>query len=182
MNKPNNQLVLSALGQDRPGIVDELSEAIFQLDCNISDSRMTVLGGEFAILLMVEGPWNQLARLESQLPELEKKLGLTIIARQTTPVEAADDALPYLVEVVSMDNPGIVHRLANFFSRRNINIVDLVTSTYAAPHTGTAMFAVQMNISVPAGTPIGDLREEFLQFCDEINLDAVLEPHKKQLI
>ncbi len=182
MNKPNNQLVLSALGKDRPGIVDELSQAVFQLDCNISDSRMTVLGGEFAILLMVEGPWNQLARLESQLPELEKKLGLTIIARQTSKADSGADALPYLVEVVSMDNPGIVHRLANFFSKRQINIVDLATTTYAAPHTGTAMFAVQMNISVPAAIPIGELREEFLQFCDEINLDAVLEPHKKQLI
>ena len=180
MNKPNNQLVLSALGKDRPGIVDELSKAIYLLDCNISDSRMTVLGGEFAILLLVEGPWNQLARLEGQLPELEKSLGLTIIARQTSDTTRTD-ALPYLVEVVSLDNPGIVHKLANFFSQRNINIVDLETSTYAAPHTGTPMFAVQMNIGIPVGTAIGELRDEFLEFCDSINLDAVLEPYKKQL-
>ncbi|WP_419628873.1 glycine cleavage system protein R, partial [Thiolapillus sp.] len=96
MNKPNNQLVLSALGKDRPGIVDELSKAVFLLDCNISDSRMTVLGGEFAILLLVEGPWNQLARLESQIPELEKNLGLTIIARQTSDAATSEDAMPYL--------------------------------------------------------------------------------------
>ncbi len=181
MNKPNNQLVLSALGKDRPGIVDELSKSVFLLDCSISDSRMTVLGGEFAILLLVEGPWNQLARLEGQIPELEKNLGLTIIARQTTPANGNGDALPYLVEVVSLDNPGIVHKLANFFSERSINIVDLTTSSYAAPHTGTAMFAVQMNIGVPIGTAISELRDEFLEFCDSINLDAVLEPYKKQL-
>ncbi len=180
MNKPKNQLVLSALGKDRPGIVDELTKAIFLLDCSISDSRMTVLGGEFAILLLVEGPWNQLARLESQIPELEKSLGLTIIARQTTGGSKGEDAMPYLVEVVSLDNPGIVHNLASFFSGRNINIMDLTTSTYAAPHTGTAMFAVQMNIGIPVGTAISELRDEFLEFCDSINLDAVLEPYKKQ--
>ncbi|HID46473.1 MAG TPA: glycine cleavage system protein R [Chromatiaceae bacterium] len=181
MNNSMNQLVLSALGRDRPGIVDELSKAIFLLDCSISDSRMTVLGGEFAILLLVEGPWNQLARLESQIPELEKNLDLTIIARQTAGSSEAADALPYLVEVVSLDNPGIVHKLANFFSQRDINIMDLTTSSYAAPHTGTPMFAVQMNIGVPVGSGISELRDEFLEFCDSINLDAVLEPYKKSL-
>ena len=81
MPKSNNYLVLSALGKDRPGIVDDLSRTIYQLNCNIVDSRMTVLGGEFAILLMLEGPWNQLAKLEGQIPELQKRLGMTIISR-----------------------------------------------------------------------------------------------------
>ena len=90
--------------------------------------------------------------------------------------EQQEETLPYGVEVVSLDHPGIVHRLANFFSQRNINIIDLNTTRYAAPHTGTSMFAVQMNIGVPAKTSIGELREEFLEFCDDMNLDAVMEP------
>lgn len=181
MNKPLNQLVISALGKDRPGIVDELSGAVFELDCNISDSRMTVLGGEFAILLLVEGPWNQLARLESHLPELGKSLGLTIISQQTEPPPAEADTLPYLVEVVALDHPGIVHHLAGFFSQRGINIIDLATTSYAAPHTGTPMFSVQMNIGIPAQINIGELRDEFLEFCDGMNLDAVLEPYKGEI-
>lgn len=180
MKKPNNQMVLSALGKDRPGLVDQLTGAIFDLDCNISDSRMTVLGGEFAILLLVEGPWNQLARLESHIPDLEKNLGLTIISRYTEPAEAPEESLPYTVDVVALDHPGIVHNLAAFFSQRNINIIDLNTTRYAAPHTGTAMFAVHMNIGVPARSAIGELREEFLEFCDSLNLDAVMEPYKQE--
>ena len=180
MKKPNNQMVLSALGKDRPGLVDRMTQAIFDLECNISDSRMTVLGGEFAILLLIEGPWNQLARLEGQLPELEKDLGLTILTRHTEPPEPPEESLPYGVEVVSLDHPGIVHQLASFFSQRNINIIDLNTSRYAAPHTGTAMFAVHMNIGIPAKTGIGELREEFLEFCDDMNLDAVMEPYKQE--
>ena len=56
MPTKSTQLVMSALGKDRPGIVDELSKSIYDLECNIADSRMTVLGGEFAILLLVEAP------------------------------------------------------------------------------------------------------------------------------
>lgn len=179
MSKPNNQLVISALGEDRPGIVNDLSHAIYQLGCSISDSRMTILGGEFAMLLLVEGPWNQLAKFEGQIKELEKKLGMTIVSRHTQRLPALGDKLPYSVEVVSLDHPGIVHKLSNFFSQRNINIEEFVTSTYSAAHTGTQMFSVELNISIPAQTKINELRDEFMEFCDTMNLDAVLEPLKK---
>ncbi len=179
MKRPNNQMVISALGKDRPGLVDDLTRVIYDLDCNILDSRMTVLGGEFAILLLVEGPWNQLARLEGQLPDLERNLGLTIVSKYTEPPEGPYDALPYTVDVVSLDHPGIVNSLAAFFSQRGINILDLNTTSYAAPHTGTPMFAVHMHIGIPPGIRIGLLRDEFFDYCDSLNLDAVMEPYKQ---
>ncbi|MCW8905653.1 MAG: glycine cleavage system protein R, partial [Sedimenticola sp.] len=138
-----NYLVISALGNDRPGIVDQLSKAILDIGCNIADSRMTVLGGEFAILLMVEGNWNTLGKLEEAISGLEKKLDLTIIARRTEQRERREACLPYIVQVVSLDHPGIVHQLANFFSSRRINIEDMATTSYPAAHTGTIMFSVQ---------------------------------------
>lgn len=174
----NNLLVLSALGKDRPGIVDRLARAIMEADCNIQDTRMSVLSGEFAILLAVEAPWDKLARLETQLPELQKELGLTIITERTEPKNASSDLLPYGVDVVALDQPGIVHNLASFFSERSINIEDMTTSSYAAAHTGTPMFAVRMTVGIPASAHIAGLREEFMDFCDNLNLDAVLEPIK----
>lgn len=178
MPPKKNFLVISALGRDRPGIVDELSGTIFEQGCNISDSRMTVLGGEFAILLMVEGNWNTLAKLEDALPTLENRLDLTIIAKRTEGRQPSTDLLPYAVEVVSLDHPGIVHNLASFFSRRNINIEDMITTSYAAAHTGTPMFSVNMSVGIPADLHIATLRDEFMDFCDSLNLDAVLEPIK----
>ncbi len=175
----NNYLVLSALGKDHPGIVDQLTKLILDYDINIVDSRMTVLGGEFAILMMVEGNWNTLAKLENALPDLRKSLGLTIICERTEERQTSQDQMPYMVEVVALDHPGIVHHLAGFFSQRSINIEDLVTGSYAAPHTGTPMFSVHMTIGVPANLHIATLREEFMDFCDAMNLDAVLEPMKR---
>lgn len=178
MTQKTNHLVISALGKDRPGIVDQLSKAILDEGCNIADSRMTVLGGEFAVLLLVEGNWNTLTKLEGGIARLEKQLDMTIIAKRTEQRKASGTLLPYGVEVVSMDHPGIVHHLASFFSQRNINIEDMATTSYAAAHTGTPMFSVQMTVGIPSSIHISTLREEFMEFCDTLNLDAVLEPLK----
>jgi len=178
MPTKKSHLVISALGKDRPGIVNQLSKAIYELDCNVSDSRMTVLGGEFAILLMVEGPWNLLAKLEDQVPELQDRLHLTITTRRTEERAGNANLLPYGVDVVSLDHPGIVYSLASFFSDKNINIEDMTTSSYAAAHTGTPMFSVRMSIGIPADIHIAALRDEFMDFCDSMNIDAVLEPIK----
>ena len=174
----NNQLVLSALGEDRPGIIDELSRCTMDSGCTILDSRMAVLGGDFALLLQVGGNWNNIAKLESQIKGLEKRLGLVIASRRTADRSSSDDLLPYGVEVVALDQPGIVHNLARFFSQRQINIQEMITSSYPAPHSGTAMFSVHMNVDIPAKTKISTLREEFMDFCDQMNLDAVIEPVK----
>ncbi len=171
-------LVISALGEDRPGLVNELSESILEHQGSISDSRMTVLGGHFAIILLVDGNWNNIAKLEGHLPAIGEKLGLTINLSRTVAKPGSASQLPYVVEVIALDNPGIVHKLAGFFSKRNINIRDLSTSTYAAAHTGTQMFSVHLRLDIPANLSIAMLRDEFMDFCDQLNLDAIIEPYK----
>jgi len=168
------KLVISALGADRPGIVDELSNIIYDHDLNIEDSRMTVLGGEFAILLLVSGELTSLDALQSELTEIEQALQMSLLVKPTTKSDITDDAIPYSVKVAALDHPGIVSNIANFFSSRHINIVNLETESYSAPHTGSPMFALDMTIGVPADTNIAQLRETFMDACDELNLDAEL--------
>ncbi len=172
----HNRMVITALGQDRPGIVRELASAVTETGCNIEDSRMSVLGGEFAVILMVAGRWNELAKLEAGLPNTAKRIGLEVHLRRTEATQGGEQLLPYRVEVVALDHPGIVAELANFFATREINIRDMNTASYAAAHTGTPMFSVQMSVDVPAGLHIASLRDEFMDFCDQLNLDALMEP------
>lgn len=174
----NKHLVISALGKDRPGIVNELSKAILDCGGNVEDSRMTVLGGEFALILLVSGHWSAIGKLEHQLPVLEKKLELTLLARHTEPRGVRASMLPYTIDVVAMDHSGIVHDIAEFFATRQINIEEMSTWTYPAAHTGTAMFSMSMTVSIPATLNIGRLRQEFTEFCDSLNLDATLEPSR----
>lgn len=167
-----SELVITAMGEDRPGLVDELSNALTSHDLNIEDSRMSVLGGEFAILMLVSGGGDSIDAFIKEVPELEQTLGMKLLAKATHKKPEMPTLAPYTVEVVSMDHPGIVRDIASFFSSRKINIVDLDTSRYAAAHTGTAMFALHMTIEVPADQPISRLRDEFVTMCDQLNLDA----------
>ncbi len=137
---------------------------------------MAVLGGEFALILMVSGSWDVIAKLEDQVPSLQSGLGLTIIARRTEARTGTRGLVPYEVDVISMDHPGIVHEVAEFFSSRGINIEEMITGSYAAAHTGTPMFSLKMTIAAPAEIPIAELRDDFAEFCDDLNLDAALEP------
>lgn len=172
----NNYLVITASGEDKIGLVDRLSSKITASGCNIEESRMAVLGGQFALIMLISGPWNSLSKLESQLALLGEQLGLTIIHSRTRKRERAQPAIPYRVEVVAMDHPGIVHNLSAFFSRNGINIEELQTSTYPAPHTGTPMFSVIMTVGLPANIHIPTLRGDFFDYCDDLNLDASFEP------
>jgi glycine cleavage system transcriptional repressor len=172
----NDCLVITASGEDKVGLVDRLSNRIAESGCNIEESRMAVLGGQFALIMLVSGPWNGLSKLEGQLEPLGAQLGLSVMYKRTQKRERVQAALPYSVEVVAMDHPGIVHRLSTFFARNGINIEELQTDTYPAPHTGTLMFSVHMTVGIPANTHIPTLRTDFLDYCDDLNLDAIFEP------
>ncbi len=174
--KTTEHLVISALGEDRPGIVNDLTQLILDCACNVVDSRMTVLGGEFALMLLVSGAAADIERLEQALPALAGTLSLTLISKKTRPRPPQPDRIPYRVHAVALDHPGIVHQLAQFFSSRHINIESLETDSYAAAHTGAPMFALTMLVNVPGETRIAALREEFLGFCDELNIDVTMEP------
>jgi glycine cleavage system transcriptional repressor len=172
----NNHLVVTASGEDRVGIVDHFTGKIADSGCNIEESRMAVLGGQFALVMLISGPWNALSKLEGQMEKLGEQLGLTIIHKRTDKREQAKPAVPYAVDVVAMDHPGIVHKLAAFFSRNGINIEEVQTHTYPAPHTGTTMFSVVMTVGVHADVHIPTMRGNFLDYCDDMNLDATFEP------
>lgn len=176
--KMKQLLVISAVGADRPGFVHDLTGLVLNCGGNIVESRMTKLGSEFAMLLLVSGNWHTPTKLEAELDKLSAATGLTVNVRSTRERGSAIDLLPYAVDVVCLDQPGIVFNLANFFTGRGIDISELNTRSYKAAHTGAPMFSVQMNIDIPARIQLSALREEFLEFCDQLNLDAVIEPIK----
>ncbi|HSW34202.1 MAG TPA: ACT domain-containing protein [Steroidobacteraceae bacterium] len=174
-----NQLIaISAIGNDRTGLVYDLTRVIVESGGNILESRMTALGNEFATLMLVSGNWHTLAKLEGELAKLGETAGLTINSRRTEARPPRTDMVSYTVDVVCLDQPGVLHSLAGFFSSRGIDIGDINTRSYSAAHTGAPMFSVYMVVHVPTRIHIAALREEFLDLCDHLNLDAILEPLK----
>ena len=88
-------IVLSIIGTDRKGIVQEISKVILDCGGNIEESRMTVLGAEFAMLLLVSGNWHTLTKLESGLDKLSEDGSLTINLKKTGESASHKDCMPY---------------------------------------------------------------------------------------
>ena len=171
-------LIITAFGPDRPGLAEAISRAIGDSGCEFGDSRMTVLAGEFAMILQASGNWSAVAKLETALPRVASANGLSIHSTRSEPRNPSGTLVPYAVEVIAVERSGVVSDVSAFFSSRNINIEDLYTSRYAAPHTSTPMFALHLTVGIPSDLSIAMVRGEFMDFCDELNLDAMLAPVK----
>src|SRR5262245_28962000 len=118
---------LSAIGRDRPGIVADLAELIYECDCNLEDSSMTILGSEFAVLLLLTGEGEDVERqLSSACKRLEWEKRLTVFFRplEGEPVSygASHQAHPFELQAVGVDKAGIVARVARCLASREINI------------------------------------------------------------
>lgn len=171
-------IAISAIGNDRVGLVHDLSKVIADCGGNISESRMTALGSEFAVLMLVAGNWHSVARIETELKKFAETAGITLQIRRADERAVREDQVPYSVDVVCLDQAGIVSTLSGFFSARGIDISEMNTRSYPAPHTGAPMFGLYMIVNVPSTIHLGALREEFMDMCDNLNIDAILEPVK----
>ena len=170
-------VLLSGVGPDKPGIARAISGAAYNAGCSIEDSRMALLGGEFAILVLIGGGKSELAKISSSLPELERETGLTLALRPTearggTKVEAG---VPYGLSVVGMDRTGIVFRVTELLARFGVNIDNLETEASNAPVTGTPIFRMNLEAEIPGDVPVRKLRSELADLCDELNMDFTLE-------
>jgi len=172
------QLVLNIIASHQSGLVERLTRVIRDSGTGILDSRMTTMGNEFLVIMLLSGSWDSIARLEGSLPKLEKELDARIISKRTEKRQANNKRIPYTIEIVSTDRSGVIHDVAKFLTDSQIEICELYTSTYRSPHTDLTMFSLHMIVNIPVEGSIASLRTEFMDFCDQMNLDAVMEPAK----
>ena len=172
--------ILSALGQDKTGIVDEVSKFLYELNCNIEESRMAVLGGEFAIILLASGSSEDVKNLENKTGELEKQVGLSVHFKITEDPEIskAEKRIPYSLSATSLDHPGIVYKISHFLKQFEINIAEVETESYNAPFGGTPMFHLEMIIQVPTSLSLHDLKNKLNEICERENIDLEINPVK----
>ncbi len=148
--------IVTALGKDRPGIVAGVTRVLYDRGCNLEDSAMTRLEGEFAIMLIFSSPASQTeARMRAAFVPLERRLGLVVhlkaLSRQETTVHKR--GRPYTISVYGSDRPGIVFRVADVLARAGANVTDVHTHRSAgkAPSLYLMLLEVELppRVSVP---------------------------------
>jgi len=172
------ELVITAVGPDRPGLVGRLTAPLFEAAANVADSRMVNLRGQFAVILLAEVPTKNLESVQERLLLLAENLGLTITFRGH---EAQEDkwpttvGVPYRLRTYAMDQPGLVHRITDLLQRHNINVEELETRSLPRPETGAPLFSMELLMTVPAGVQIKLVRGELERLCDELNCDVEIQ-------
>ena len=155
-------LAVTALGADRPGIIARVTGVLLDHGGNLEDSTMTILGGQFAIVLLVRADADP-AAVEADLIERTADLGLVVAVR---PVGAGALSAPatHMLSVYGADRPGIVHAVASVLAERSVNVTDLTTTVLEGDRP---VYAMLLEISLPEKVTPEDLTES-LRRSDEL--------------
>jgi glycine cleavage system transcriptional repressor len=172
------QLIITAVGPDRPGIVGELTAHLHAGGGNILDSRMVNLRGEFAMMILLELADDASAsRVTGELPGQGERLGLKLSVTPQQPRSGrAPDGIPYRLKTYSMDQPGILARLTAVLRAAGVNIEELEARQESAPFAGSPLFSTEMRITVPRGVALAQLRQQLETVGNELNCDVDLDP------
>ena len=173
-----NHLLINAYTTHPESPLLPVTRRIADSGCNLVDARLATVGRDVSVTALATGSWDSVAKLEAMLTRLEREEGLKRVWYRTGAKQAQSNLLPYIVEVIAADKPGILFQLADFFDRQGITIENLQSTRYRAMQTGAEMFSAQVTIGVPANMHIAALRDDFLEFCDHLNLDAIMDPMK----
>lgn len=145
-------LLFTLTGPDRVGIVEEVTRALLDLGGNVESSRMARLGGEFAMLLLVSMPSENVEGLEPAFVRLTEQ-GYQLSARATEPVESVGRT--YRVEVRGADHEGIIHEIAGGLAVSGVNIESVDTGVEQASISGAPLFTMSAVVAVPDSVDAG---------------------------
>ena len=170
------EIVITATGPDRPGLVGEFTGRLLAAGGNVADSRMVNLRGQFALVMLVEGGGQAIGAIRAAAEEAGGRMGLHVVAAEQTPAARAVAGVPYRLKTYSLDQPGIVHQVSQLLCRHGVNIEELDTRLTSAPFDGTPLFTMEMRVTIPGTVGIKTLRSELDELCATLNCDVDLEP------
>jgi glycine cleavage system transcriptional repressor len=172
--------ILTAVGRDRPGIVADLAEMVFELGCNLEDSSMVNLGSEFATMVLITGQGDDLGqRLHLACKHLEYEKGMTIFIK---PIEAGASPAsppggrPFRLRTMGEDKAGIVAKTARAIAAAGGNILQLTSHLRQAPSTGTPLYEMEMRFDLPANVDVEALRKKLGAIEDALHVEITLSP------
>ncbi len=174
----DQQLLIQATSPASASPLLVLTRRIADAGCNLVESRVATVGADVSVLLLARGGWDAIAKLEGALARIEHGDGLHLTSYRAHTRSQPSHLLPYMVEAVAADRPGVIAELIEFFDRHKVSIEQMSSMRYQAMQTGADMLQVQVTIGIPADTRIAELRDEFMELCDGLNLDAIMDPVK----
>jgi len=168
-------LVLTVIGDDRPGLVGQLAKAISLHKGNWLDSSMAHLAGKFAGIVSVSIPDDQLPALQAALGTLT---GLRITAEASpavVPAQAVTGHRRLKLSLVGHDRIGIVREVSQVLARHEVNVENLSTHTASAPMSAEILFHATAELAASAAVDARALKQELEQLSNDLMVDITLD-------
>ena len=168
------KFIMTAFGKDRPGIVAEISEIIFENHCSLEDSNMGRLADEFTLILLLSGQGEDLQdRLSRDCKRLEREKDIYVFIRPLDfhHTEVVNENGTHTIEVEGVDQAGIVYKVSKLLAQEKINIETLRSKKKFSPNSGTAMYSMSINAKVPQQSKIETIEDSLDELANELNVD-----------
>lgn len=175
--------LLTFSGRDRPGIVARATQVLFESGCNIADSSMTRLGGEFIVMLILHLPADMTTeRLAQRFQPLAEEMTLAIqirpLSAAVSPPLQVTPSHAYTLSVLGADQPGIVFRVTQLLAETGCNITDLYTQIIGTPEK--PVYSMVIEVESNNGTDL--LQHRLTQLEKDMNVEIVLRSTELSLM
>ncbi len=174
--------VLTAMSNDRPGIVEDIAAIITKHEGNWVKSAMTRLGGQFAGIVQYTITPEKAEALASELKSLSTK-NITISLQKDTLEDGTEEELEgqtAFIELTGIDHPGIVRDITHLLAENQVTIENLETGVFTASMAGEPMFFARAKIRLPKALSISHLREATETIAQDIMVDINLEIDERE--
>ncbi len=170
------QYALSAIGRDRPGIVAEVTGILLRHNLNIADSQMAILGGHFAMMLVLERAEEADTKaLRADLEQAKKKLSLEAVSLAEIDETEANLAGPsHMITLYGADHPGIVNAVTVALAERGVNITDL--DTHLVGQLDDPAYMMILEVGLPEGLSGEELEGLLREVAREQRLELSVRP------
>jgi len=166
-------LVLTVIGPDKPGLVEQLSNTILQHQGNWLESGLSRLSGKFAGILLVEVPSQQVNDLKLALHALES-FGLKVTAETSDEQERHDPLKPLTLELIGHDKPGIVREISQALATRHINVENFTTNLVSGSMSAELLFKAEAQLLTPEDLSLDDLQTALEAIASDLMVDITL--------
>lgn len=167
-----NHFALTIVGRDRPGIVSQVTEILFKQGCNLADSSCSILGGQFAMILILGHPeFTDRESFGDAFKPLEDA-DLSVALRVLKPggeVRSNIEGDLCMISVYGSDKPGIVYRVANVLGEKQVNITDLNTKLVGTEER--PVYVMVIEAALPEGVEEGDVDNWLAPIRNELQVD-----------
>lgn len=165
----SNQLVITIITDDRPGVVEQVAAIVTRHQGNWLESALSRLGGKFAGIVLIDIDLDNQAGLETDLSDLSSKgIRVTIDAAGQHQASGGEEAE---FEVIGNDRKGIVEEISQVLARANVSVEELTTRTESAPMSGEMLFIASASVIMPKGMDRDDLQT----LLEKLSADLMVE-------